>query len=85
MNTGKRKNRLRYSILAALTLAGCSSAPVKVEMPPLCSGNGPSQKFIWTVAFSQRVPKGMEISRVSELVKIRSELQDNVSQSLVLD
>lgn len=43
----------------------------------------PSQKFVWTIAFSQRVPKSMELSRVSELAKARSELQDNVSQSFI--
>lgn len=83
MSTEKRRNKFRSSLIAALTLAGCSSAPVKTEVPPLCSGKMPSQKFVWTISFSQRAPKGTEISRVSELVKTRSELQENVSQSFV--
>lgn len=75
------KKRAAFGL--SLLLTACSSAPVRTEAPPLCSGKMPSQKFVWTIAFSQRVPKGMEISRVSELVKIRSELQDNISNAFV--
>lgn len=64
-------------------LTSCSSTPKIPEAPSLCSGKMPSQKFVWTIAFSQRVPKGIDVSRVSELVKHRSELQDNVVQFFV--
>lgn len=67
----------------SLLFTACSSAPVKTEVPPLCSGRMPSQKFVWTLSFSQRIPKGMEMSRVSEFVKLRSELQDSVTRSFV--
>ncbi len=67
----------------SLIFTACSSAPVKTETQPLCSGKMPSQKYVWTIAFSQRVPKGVDISRVSDLIKHRSDLQDNVVQSFV--
>lgn len=73
----------RAALGLSLLLTACSSAPVKTEAPPLCSGKMPLQKHIWTISFSQRLPKGIEVARVSELAKARSELQDNVVQSFV--
>lgn len=65
------------------TLSGCSSAPVKPLTVPMCSGKMPTQKYIWTISFYQGIPKGMELARVSDFAKNRSELQDHVADSAV--
>lgn len=64
-----------------LFATACSSVPSRerVEAKPLCSGKAPLQKYVWTTSFYQGVPKGMDLARVSELVKVRSELQDRIA------
>lgn len=77
----RKKAGLANVAIAATLLASCSSVPTRslVSAPPMCSGKSPTQKYVWTTSFYQGIPKGMELARVSELVKVRSELQDRIA------
>ncbi|MFP5492666.1 MAG: hypothetical protein ACLGG0_14270 [Bacteriovoracia bacterium] len=83
MSIGQKRSNLA-AVLSLISLSvSCVSTPKSVEAPPICSRKLATQKYVWTVAFSQRVPKNIELSKVSDLVKHRSDLQDNVTDSFV--
>ena len=77
------KNLYLYLVIAISV--GCSTAPIYKlsDSKPICNNKNPNQKYIWSISFNQVVPNGMEISRVSEFVKNRSDLQDRVSNNFI--
>ena len=77
------KNLYLYLVIAISV--GCSTAPINnlSDSKPICNNKNPNQTYIWSISFNQVVPNGMEISKVSEFVKNRSDLQDRVSNNFV--
>lgn len=79
------KNLLKMSAVLVFATA-CSSVPSRenVEAKPMCSGKAPLQKYVWTTSFFQGIPQGMELNLASKSNKIRSDMQDKISNNFVL-
>lgn len=72
-------------LLILLCLASCASVPPKDTSPreQMCSGKSATKRYVWTISFHQGIPQGLEVSRVSDFAKNRSDLQDRVSDHFV--